>query len=167
MMKKYLLWLLLAAGNAVGFTLQSPAFDNHSTIPIKYTCDGQNISPPLAWIKPPHGTKSFVLIMEDPDAPNKTWDHWILFNIPANVKTLAENMQEPPGGTKLGMNSWQQVKYNGPCPPTGKHRYYFKLFALNILLDLKQGATKEEILSAMNKHILAASEWIGKYQKQP
>jgi len=168
MIKKFLLWVivLVLMGGAMGLMLQSPAFNNDGMIPIKYTCDGSDISPPLKWENPPDNTQSFVLIVEDPDAPGGTWDHWILFNIPAGVHELSENSKTLPPGTRIGMNSWKRNDYGGPCPPDRLHRYYFKLYALDITLPLNEGAEKSAIEKAMQNHILATAEWIGKYERK-
>lgn len=143
----------------------SPAFGNNEGIPEIYTCKGKNISPELTWGEPPTGTQSFVLIMDDPDAPLGNWDHWILFNLPAATRGLAENIQTLPVGAKIGKNSWGKTAYGGPCPPGGaRHRYFFKLYALDQTLDLDQGATKKKIEKAMVNHVLAQAEWIGIYK---
>ena len=148
----------------MSFELTSTAFSQGEPIPVKYSCDGEDISPPLAWGDPPEGTQSLALIMDDPDAPVGTWDHWILFNIPASTRGLPESMPvnaEFPGGN----NSWGRTGYGGPCPPSGTHRYFFKFFALDIVLDLEAGITKEDLLAAMRGHVLASHEMIGLYQR--
>ncbi|NMC54107.1 MAG: YbhB/YbcL family Raf kinase inhibitor-like protein [Chloroflexi bacterium] len=143
----------------------SPAFEQNAGIPELYTCKGEDISPPLRWSGVPDGTVSLVLIMDDPDAPVGTWDHWVLFNLPANTSELAEDAQAYPEGTRLGRNSWKRNEYGGPCPPGGaRHRYYFKLYALDVLLDLPEGAGKAQIEAAMRNHILAQAELIGIYK---
>jgi Raf kinase inhibitor-like YbhB/YbcL family protein len=148
--------------------LSSSAFTRGKMIPMKYTCEGQNISPPLEWEAVPGGTESLALIVDDPDAPNGTWVHWVLFNLPADTKELPENI--PPAetfenGMKQGRNDFRQVGYGGPCPPKGTHRYYFKLYALDAELDLSAGVTKAKLEEVMEEHILAVGTLIGKYQK--
>jgi len=132
----------------------SAAFAAGEPIPAQYSCTGADISPPLAWTDAPAETQSFALIFDDPDAPGGTWVHWLLFNLPADARALAENAA-PPNSTPIGKNSWGRTDYGGPCPPSGTHRYFFKLYALDATLNLDNGATKTEILSAMDGHILA------------
>lgn len=147
--------------------LESSAFKAGETIPRRYTCDGDDVSPPLSWAEPPPGTESFTLILDDPDAPVGTWDHWLLFNIRAASRSLVESV--PPGavvdGVGLhGANSWGNVGYGGPCPPQGPaHRYFLRLYALDTVLDLEAGASKGEIERAMQGHILAEGELMGQY----
>ncbi|MEE9555498.1 MAG: YbhB/YbcL family Raf kinase inhibitor-like protein [candidate division Zixibacteria bacterium] len=143
----------------------SDAFKQGETIPRQYTCDGDDISPNLTWDRPPDGTKELVLIFDDPDAPGGTWDHWIVYNLPPDEAGLHENIaKEVPGGGIQGKNSWHQSKYGGPCPPHGPaHRYIFKLYAVDKKLELPPGATKAEIESAIEGHILAQGELMGKY----
>lgn len=148
--------------------ITSNAFQNECMIPDKYTCKGQDISPSLKWEGAPPGTKSFVIICDDPDAPVGTWDHWLLFNIPASVTELNENIPDLPelaNGIRQGKNSWGRTDYGGPCPPSGTHRYFFKLFALDAMLDLKPGADKKQIMRAMEGHILGKAELMGKFKK--
>ena len=148
--------------------IKSSAFNHLEMIPDKYTCKGKNISPPLQWVDFPNETKSFVLINDDPDAPSGTWVHWVLFNIPADQTELKENIQQKKifdNGTRQGMTDFGRSAYGGPCPPSGTHRYFFKLYALDIMLDLPAGSTKEEIEKAMQGHILASGELIGKFKK--
>lgn len=149
--------------------ITSSAFTEGNMIPAKYTCDGQNISPPLAWQDVPGGTKTFALISDDPDASAGTWVHWVAFNIPSNVTKLAENMlpeKEFTNGMRQGSNDWPKIGYGGPCPPGGTHRYYFKLYALDTTLDMRPGATKAQVLSAMKGHVLAEAQLMGKYSRQ-
>lgn len=156
-------------GKMMAFTLTSPAFTQNGTIPSKYTCDGQDISPPLAWHDPPTGTQSFALIADDPDAPMRTWVHWVIYNIPDDARELSEGIPqdaELPDGSRQGKNSWPKTGYGGPCPPSGTHRYFFKLYALDIVLDLESGANKKQLLRAMEGHILAETELMGKYSRQ-
>ncbi len=153
----------------INMQITSPAFEEGGPIPAKYTCDGQDISPPLAWKNAPDGTKSFALISDDPDAPMSTWVHWVAFNIPPELTGLQENVRkeaEAKNGVRQGNNSWPRMGYGGPCPPSGTHRYYFKIYALNALLDLKPGATKAEVLQAMKGHVLAEAHLMGKYKRR-
>lgn len=148
--------------------LTSPAFQHEGKIPDKFSCKGDDISPALEWENPPAGTKSFALICDDPDAPMRTWDHWLLFNIPAADREIPEGIpaqREIANGARHGKNSWGRTDYGGPCPPSGTHRYFFKLYALDTLLDLKPGATKKEIKKAMEKHILEETELMGKFSR--
>lgn len=148
----------------------SSAFKDGADIPATYTCDGENISPPLAWSGAPAGTKSFALIVDDPDAPDPkaprgVWVHWVVYNLPADVAQLREGVTTLPAGVKLGVNDFKQTAYGGPCPPIGKHRYFFKLYALDTLLpDLGKG-TKASVEKAMGEHILAEAKFIGTYQR--
>ena len=146
--------------------LTSTAFENNNMIPSKYTCDGENISPLLKWEKGYEGTKSFALICDDPDAPMGTWVHWVLYNIPPDITELQENI--PPddtlsNGAIHGITDFKRLGYGGPCPPGGTHRYFFKIYALDIELDLQSGATKEELLDIIEGHILGKGQLIGKY----
>lgn len=148
--------------------LTSPAFVAGEAIPTTYTCDGEDISPPLQWDAPPAGTQSFVLIMDDPDAPAGTWVHWVLFNIPAEARGLDGGIPSEPAladGARHGNNSWRRPGYGGPCPPSGTHRYYFRLYAVDMSLDLAPGATKADVLAAIEGHILAQGELIGTYSR--
>ncbi len=140
--------------------LTSPIFAHNETIPRKYTCQGEDINPPLKISDLPPGTKSLVLINEDPDAPGATWDHWIVYNI-FPTEMIAEN--SVPG--LQGKNSWGRNDYGGPCPPSGTHRYFFKLYALDAQLNLKEGAGKKQVEEAMKGHILEKVELIGLYKK--
>lgn len=161
--------LLMSASfssHAANFTLESSAFAANGMIPKKYTCEDQNISPPLSWSNIPENTLSFALIVDDPDAPVGVWDHWILFNIPASTKHFDENVTAFPEGTVAGSNSYSETIYKGPCPPSGTHRYFFKLYALNVVLELKKGAKKDDLENAMKGHILGEAVLIGKYAKQ-
>ena len=143
----------------------SDAFKQGETIPQQYTCDGDDISPNLTWDRPPDGSKELVLICDDPDAPGGTWDHWIVYNLPPDESGLPEGLtKEIPGGGIQGKNSWRQNRYGGPCPPKGPaHRYFFRLYAVDKKLDLQPGATKAEVEKAMEGHILAQGELMGKY----
>ena len=148
--------------------IKSPAFVPGGKIPGKYTCDGMDISPPLAWASGPEGTKTFALICDDPDAPMGTWVHWVLFNLPADIIELRENVlpeRELENGAKQGMNDFRKIGYGGPCPPSGTHRYYFKLYVLDTEINLEAGATKPELLKAMEGHILAEGQLMGRYER--
>ncbi len=140
--------------------LTSPAFNHNESIPKKYTCQGEDINPPLNIDGVPDGTKSLALIIDDPDAPMKTWVHWVVFNIPVQNK-IDEN--SIPG--KQGYNDFRKKGYGGPCPPSGTHRYFHKLYALDTVLNLNEGITKKELELAMQGHILAKTELIGLYKK--
>ena len=172
---------LALLGNGLGFseepaqggtpmTVTSAAFQQAGSIPSKYTCEGSDISPPLKWSGSPAGTKSFALICDDPDAPAGTWVHWVLFNLRAPATELGEKVETSravPGGASQGTNSFMKIGYGGPCPPPGKpHRYFFKLYALDTDLALKPGASKQDLLRAMEKHILARGELMGTYQRK-
>lgn len=150
-------------------TLTSTAFTHGAMIPKDYTCDGKDISPPLSWSELPEKTQSFALIMDDPDAPMGTWVHWVIYNIPATARGLAEDVPKDadlPDGSRQGRNSWRRIGYGGPCPPSGTHRYFFKLYALDMVLTLASGATKDELLKAMEGHILVQAELMGRYSRR-
>ncbi len=150
--------------------ITSTAFAEGQSIPQKYTCQGSDISPPLAWTNTPANTKSFALIMDDPDAPMGTWVHWVLYDLLANTTGLPEDVAKTQfiaGNAKQGLNTWPHLGYGGPCPPPGKpHRYFFKLYALDTLLDLKPGLTKKDLLKAMEGHVLAEGQLMGTYQRK-
>lgn len=149
--------------------LHSPAFLIGGNIPFEYTCDGDNISPPLYWDTPPNGVESFVLIFEDPDAPTQTFTHWLIYNLSPTSNRLTENIPKRPTLAKGGMqgtNDFDQVGYGGPCPPQGTHRYMFKLYALDNMLSLSPGATKAEVLAKMDGRVLDAAELMGRYTRQ-
>jgi len=148
--------------------ITSTAFEEGGMIPVKYSCKGSDISPPLEWSGAPEQTVSFVLICDDPDAPVGTWVHWVYFDIPATVNSLPEDF--PPGenptvGGTQGKNSWRRNDYGGPCPPGGTHRYFFKLYALDATLNLDPGANKAKVVKAMNGHILAEAQLMGTFKK--
>ncbi len=149
--------------------LTSPAFSNEGVIPQQHTCDGADLSPELAWSGLPAGTGSLALICDDPDAPGRTWVHWVLYNLPADAAGLPEGLPaeaEPPAGGVHGKSDFGRLGYGGPCPPAGKpHRYYFRLYALDTQLDLAAGASKGEVVDAMHGHILAQGELMGTYQR--
>ena len=145
--------------------LISTAFTDGGNLPTKYTCDGENISPPIAWEDYPANTKSFALIYDDPDAPAGTWDHWVVYNLPANINSLPENATTLPSGTKVGLNSWPNAEYGAPCPPSGTHRYIFHLYALDAMLNLPKPATSENLRKEMKEHILETATLTGLYQR--
>ena len=150
--------------------LTSPAFKHMGEIPKKYTCDGEDISPPLVWEGVPDGTKSLALIVDDPDAPDPraprmTWVHWVLYNLPPSTKGLEEGAVTLPPGTLQGRNDWGRTGYGGPCPPIGRHRYFFKLYALDTILPDLGSPTKKALLKAMEGHIIEKTELIGTYKR--
>ncbi len=149
-------------------SVTSPAFKNGSPIPVVYTCKGDDTSPALSWSDPPSNTKSFALIMDDPDAPGGIWVHWVIYNIPTSMHGLqaaAPIKAQLADGSLNGVNSWKKLGYGGPCPPSGTHRYFFKLYALDAMLNLSSGANKQQLLSAMQNHILAQGELMGTVNK--
>jgi Raf kinase inhibitor-like YbhB/YbcL family protein len=149
-------------GGPMTMALTSPAFNDGEPIPAKFTCDGEDISPELDWFGIPEGTVSLALIMDDPDAPIGTWVHWVLYNLPMDLSGLRQGMT----GVGLdGTNSWNRAGYGGPCPPSGTHRYYFKLYALDTNLDLDPSAKKDALLAAMESHILGQAELLGTYSR--
>ncbi len=153
----------------MAFELTSTAFANSDPIPMKYTCDDQDISPPLQWEDPPEGTRSFALICDDPDAPVGTWVHWVIYNLPRSTLSLPEAVPSDadlPDGGRHGQNSWGRSGYGGPCPPGGTHCYFFKLYALDAELELAAGASKDELLRVMEGHILTSTETMGVYSRQ-
>jgi Raf kinase inhibitor-like YbhB/YbcL family protein len=155
--------------DAYAFELKSAAFTAGSMIPSLYTCQGKDISPPLAWTGAPSGTKSFALICDDPDAPMGTWVHWVYYNIPPSVLSLPEafvKTEKPATGGIHGKSSFGDFGYGGPCPPWGTHRYYFRLYALETMLSLGSGASKKDVLKAMEGHVLAKTELMGTYKKK-
>ncbi len=154
------------------FALSSSAFNAGGTIPRQYTCDGGDHSPPLAWQGAPPGTRSFALIVDDPDAPDpaapKTvWVHWVLYNIPAPTDRLPEHAspRQLPAGAVEGLNDWKRTGYRGPCPPVGRHRYFHKLYALDTVLPDIGPISKKQLEAAMRDHVLASVELIGTYQR--
>ena len=150
--------------------LTSTAFRAGEPLPLNHTCDGNNVSPQLQWSGTPSGTKTFALIVDDPDAPMGIWVHWVLFNLPGNSTDLAEDVpkgQYLPNGARQGLNDFKHLGYGGPCPPPGKpHRYFFKLYALSDTLDLKPGATKKDVERAMEKLVLAQGQLMGTYKRR-
>ena len=153
-------------------TLTSPAFAQGGSIPERFTCEGDDVSPALAWTGAPAGTKSFALIVDDPDAPDPahpkmTYVHWVLYNLPVSTQGLAEAVAEKdlPAGAIEGLNDWKRAGYGGPCPPIGRHRYFHKLYALDVVLHDQGTITKPELELAMQGHILEQAELMGTYQK--
>lgn len=159
----------LSGGKSMEIKITSKSFREGGMIPEKYSCDGDNASPPLAWNSVPEGTKSIALICDDPDAPMRIWIHWILFNLPPNVRELAENVppqRELKNGTRQGTNDFRRIGYGGPCPPPGPaHRYYFKLYALDTVVNLGPGTSEFQLVEAMKDHILAEGQLMGKYKR--
>jgi len=152
----------------MAFQVSTSAFRNGDSLPKKFTCDGPDVSPPLSWTDPPAKTKSFAIIADDPDAPGGTWVHWLIYDLPADIRKLPEGLAKNPrlpNGALQGRNDFGKTGYNGPCPPRGSpHRYFFKLFALDSQAGLKSGASKAELERAMNGHVLAQSQLMGIYQ---
>lgn len=140
----------------------SPAFFADEKMPSQYTCDGKNVNPPLQIGGVDAKARSMTLIVDDPDAPAGTWVHWLVFNIPPQVSYIAED--QPPQGV-LGINSWGETKYNGPCPPVGQHRYFFKLYILDVVLNLPKGASKHEVEKSMIGHVIDRAEFVGLYSR--
>jgi Raf kinase inhibitor-like YbhB/YbcL family protein len=151
------------------FNISSSSFSQGGEIPRKFTCDAADVSPELTWTAPPAGTQSFALIADDPDAPVGTWTHWVLYDLPPQTTTLPEGVSkvdEVPGGGRQGRNDFRRIGYGGPCPPAGKpHRYFFKLYALDRMLNLSPGSSKQEVEQAMQSHILGKAELLGMYQR--
>lgn len=164
--KTILILAFLFPGGVMAFTLTSSAFSEGNSIPSKYTCDGNDISPPLNWTGAPQNTKSFVLILDDPDAPGGTWDHWVVYNLSSNSSGLTENLQTLPAPAQTGKNSWGREKYNGPCPPDREHRYYFTLYALDANLQLSKGPTKNQVEAALKNHLLDKATLMGRYNRK-
>jgi Raf kinase inhibitor-like YbhB/YbcL family protein len=153
--------------------LTSPSFVQQGEIPERHTCEGKDVSPPLQWSDAPSTTQSFVLIVDDPDAPDPkapktTWVHWVLYNLPSTATSLAEGVRssELPEGTRVGSNDWKKTGYGGPCPPIGRHRYFHRLFALDAVLPDLGAATKAEVEAAMKGHVIAHAELVATYQKR-
>ncbi len=156
----------------MAFSLTSSAFKEGAAVPVKYTCDGPDLSPPLTWSGAPQGTAAFALIADDPDAPAGTWVHWVLYDLPPSVSELPENVPktEAPGnlaGALQGKNDFRRSGYGGPCPPPGPaHRYFFKLYALDAKLRLKGGASKQDVERAVQGHVLGTAQLMGTYARQ-
>jgi Raf kinase inhibitor-like YbhB/YbcL family protein len=156
------------AADVAALEFSSPAFESGQPIPIPYTCDGEDVSPPLSWDDSPAATQSFALIFDDPDAPGGTWVLWVLYDIPGGNQGLPEAVPaqaELSDGSRHGQNSWDRLDYGGPCPPSGTHRYFFKLYALDTALGLEPGADKARLQQAMEGHIIAGAELMGTYSR--
>ena len=156
--------------SVVTFKLTSTAFPHGGEIPAKYTCEGKDISPPLAWTGVPPNAKSLALIVDDPDAPDPaapkmTWVHWVLYNVPLGAGSLSEGAKELPPATLQGLNDWKRTGYGGPCPPIGRHRYFFKVYALDAALPNLGQVSKAKLEASMKPHVIAHAELIGTYQK--
>lgn len=154
-------------------SIGSPAFENGGEIPVRYTCDGSDINPPLEWHGVSDAAKSLVIIVDDPDAPDPrapkmTWVHWVLFNLPPNTAGLPEGATsgDLPAGTQAGLNDWKRTRFGGPCPPVGRHRYFFKLYVLDTLLAFSEVPDKAAVVSAMQGHVLQSAELIGMYERR-
>ncbi|HXH99549.1 MAG TPA: YbhB/YbcL family Raf kinase inhibitor-like protein [Sphingobacteriaceae bacterium] len=154
----------ISKSQTASFKLISSAFEEGKPIPAKYTCDSSNVSPALSWSGFPEKTKSFAIIMDDPDAPMGTWVHWVMYNIPGTVTSLEEELNIEKIKATDGLNSWGDKGYNGPCPPGGTHSYVFKLYALDNTLTLKEGMEKDELLQAMKGHILSEATLTGLFR---
>ena len=153
----------------MAITLASGAFRPNQPIPARYTCDGEDVSPPLTWTGIPAGTRSLALIIDDPDAPDpkhprQVWVHWVVYNLPPDANGLAEAAALP-SGAKVGRNDWQRADYGGPCPPIGRHRYFHKLYALDTVLPDLKHPTKSQLEQAMKGHVLAQAELVGTYER--
>lgn len=146
--------------------VMSHSFKEGEEIPVLFTCDGQDISPHLMWEKGPEGTRGYVMIMDDPDAPKGTWVHWVVFNISSTVTKFDQGSDLQLADAVMGKNSWGKNQYGGPCPPSGTHRYYFKIYALDTQLDLDESAAKEDVISAMKGHVVAQGSLMGRYSKK-
>jgi Raf kinase inhibitor-like YbhB/YbcL family protein len=161
-------------GGAVSLEIRSPAFAHGGEIPARFTCEGEDVSPPLAWSGAPDGARSLALVVDDPDAPDPraprtTWVHWVVYDLPAASQGLPEAVGRdaaPPREARQGRNDWQRVGWGGPCPPVGRHRYFFKLYALDVALGDRGAATKAELERAMQGHVLARAELVGTYEKR-
>ncbi len=158
----------------MSFALTSPAFTQGTAIPSQYTCEGADISPPLAWTGAPAGTKSFAMIIEDPDAPDPRapqtiWVHWVVYDLPSEAHSLPADASRHglPKGTHQGSNDWGRASYGGPCPPRGRHRYFHRIYALDTVFAKLGTPTKAQLLTAMKGHVLAEAQLIGTYQKHP
>ncbi len=156
----------------MSWTLTSGSFAHGGEIPVRHTCEGEDVSPPLTWTEPPAGTRSLALVVDDPDAPDPkaprvVWSHWALYDLPPETRGLPEGISasELPSGTRLGLNDWKRPGYGGPCPPIGRHRYFFKLYALDSPLGDRGAITKADLEKAMKGHVLGETQLMGTYQK--
>ena len=159
----------ITGGKKMEIKVTSTAFKHGGMIPAEYTCDGANVSPALKWDSAPEGTKTIALISDDPDAPMGTWVHWVLYNLPPEKRELPENFPEDetlPDGTRQGMTDFGKAGYGGPCPPSGTHRYYFKIYALDSMIDSATVLDKKALLEKMKGHILAEGQLMGRYKKR-
>jgi Raf kinase inhibitor-like YbhB/YbcL family protein len=162
-----------AASGEDDMRLSSSAFRAGSAIPARHTCDGEDASPPLAWSDPPAGTKSFALVVDDPDAPDPkaprtVWVHWVVYDLPADARGLREGVrgaEDLPRGARVGKNDWGKAAWGGPCPPVGRHRYFFELYALDVALGDRGAPGKRELEAAMQGHVLARAELVGTYER--
>lgn len=165
----FLVCIVFGGGEVMALNIKSSAFNEGDLMDAKYTCKGTDISPSLSWGDVPEGTKSFALICDDPDAPFMTWVHWVIYDIPANVTELSESLPKEnalSNGAKQGRNDFRKIGYGGPCPPPGgPHRYFFKLYALDTMLNLEPGLTKKALLKKMEGHILEEAQIIGKFKR--
>ena len=165
--------LAASAGEDVTMKLRSRAFAAGGGIPARYTCDGADVSPPLTWGEAPSGTKSFALVVDDPDAPDPKaprmrWVHWVLYDLPADARELREDVKSAadlPAGTRIGKNDWKKAAWGGPCPPVGRHRYFFTLYALDAALGDRGPLTKRELEAAIAGHVLGKAELVGTYER--
>ena len=156
-------------GVKMAIEVRSSAFEDGDMIPARYTCDGQGVSPPLSWDSVPNSSKSLALVADDPDAPGGTFVHWVIYDLPPETRRLPEDVpkrQTPSGGAEQGVNGARRIGYTGPCPPSGTHRYFFKIYALDSRLDLGGGATGEKLFDAMQGHVLAEGQLMGTYQRR-
>lgn len=165
----FLVFIILGGGDVMALEIKSTAFKAGDLMVAEYTCKGADVSPPLSWSGVPSGTKSFALICDDPDAPFMTWVHWVIYDIPADVTELSEGVpkdEELSNGARQGRSDFRKIGYGGPCPPPGgPHRYFFKLYALDAMLNLEPGLTKNELLKKMEGHILEEAQIIGKFKR--
>jgi Raf kinase inhibitor-like YbhB/YbcL family protein len=159
--------------DAATLSLRSPSFADGAEIPIRHTCEGEDLSPALAWSEPPAGTRSLALVVDDPDAPDPkapkmTWVHWILYDLPPGATGLPEavDRKDLPAGTRQGVNDWKRTGWGGPCPPIGRHRYFFKLYALDVVLGDRGAIAKPALEAAMKGHVLAEARLLGTYEKK-
>ncbi len=168
-----LMVFLAVEGTAMALEISSPAFSAQASIPARYTCDDKDLSPALNWRGVPGKARSLVLIVDDPDAPDPaapktTWVHWVLYNLPPDSQGLPESVTpaDLPPGTRQGLNDWKRTGYGGPCPPIGRHRYFFKLYALDVVLPFTEPLTKAALLDAMEGHVLDEAVLMGTYQRR-
>ncbi len=158
----------IKGGKKMELKIKNKAIGEDGMLMRKYTCDGINISPPLEWTSVPEGTKTFALILDDPDAPIRTFVHWVIFDLPADMREIPENIPNQKvldNGVKQGINDFRKIGYKGPCPPRGMHRYFFKLYALDTEINLKAGIKKKQLLEAMQGHIIEEAKFIEEYRR--